>query len=114
MLEEYRRVQAGYKPRDASVPVYRELPKILECFQYTDSSVVSAADGQDIGRLQHYYTCRKLAKNGDCTIYADRPAMCQRYPNERYCLYRDCTWEEWRCPDDVWGQWQAKMAGFDV
>ena len=47
------------------------------------------ADGSAPG---HYYTCVHLRADGDCGIYADRPAMCRDYPYGIECNYAECTW----------------------
>ncbi len=38
-----------------------------------------------------FYTCQHYT-DGQCTIYADRPAMCREYPYDKRCLYAGCTW----------------------
>lgn len=37
------------------------------------------------------YTCRNLLSNGDCGIYARRPAMCSEFPYGRPCRFVLCT-----------------------
>ena len=39
---------------------------------------------------RHWYTCRHY-KDGDCTIYAQRPTMCRAFPYGKDCEYSDCT-----------------------
>lgn len=41
----------------------------------------------------YWYTCRNLLPNGNCGIYAVRPAVCRTYPNKGQCLYAGCTWQ---------------------
>jgi len=38
-----------------------------------------------------YYDCRHLSPEGDCRIYAARPAMCRAYPNGQPCQKAGCT-----------------------
>lgn len=51
----------------------------------------------------HWYTCKHFVVDDDyvgyCSIYEERPYMCQRYPNGRACAYAEtgnCTWD-WAC-----------------
>lgn len=41
----------------------------------------------------HYYTCKHLAENGDCSIYEHRPDMCRQYPNGHQCEFAECMWK---------------------
>jgi Fe-S-cluster containining protein len=46
------------------------------------------------GRM-YWYSC-KAFKDGQCTIYENRPKMCADYPQygeNRLCEYAGCTWE---------------------
>jgi Fe-S-cluster containining protein len=44
-----------------------------------------------------YYRCLYLAPNGDCSIYATRPAVCFDYPfygdPEQHCSQKNCSWD---------------------
>lgn len=39
----------------------------------------------------HYYACRYVLLNGDCSIYENRPQMCRSYPNGHECAFEECT-----------------------
>ena len=42
----------------------------------------------------HYYACKNLSLDGNCTIYETRPHMCRSYPNGHRCQFADCTLSE--------------------
>ena len=44
----------------------------------------------------HYYRCKHLAENGDCTIYDIRPKMCRDYPYGYPCQYPGCECDDAR------------------
>lgn len=46
----------------------------------------------DVSKGGAYYDCRNLQANGDCGIYARRPAMCRAFPNGQPCDKRGCTY----------------------
>ena len=52
---------------------------------FGDEAEVDGPDG-----AAWFYTCRHY-RDGDCSIYDKRPAMCEDYPYELECDYRDCT-----------------------
>jgi Fe-S-cluster containining protein len=39
----------------------------------------------------HFYTCRHY-KDGNCTVYEQRPNICRDYPYGSTCKYKECTW----------------------
>jgi hypothetical protein len=44
------------------------------------------------------FACSKLGADGRCTVYADRPVLCRRYPEPRMFLHgarlpRECSFE---------------------
>lgn len=44
-----------------------------------------------IFRGQELFTCKHLAKSGDCAIYETRPQMCRDFPGPEPCKYRNCA-----------------------
>lgn len=52
-----------------------------------DSPAEQARDG----RVWSFFTCKHLGDNGDCRIYATRPAMCMGYPYGGVCMNTGCT-----------------------
>lgn len=44
-----------------------------------------------IFRGQELFTCRHLAKEGNCRIYERRPRMCRDFPGPSPCPYRNCS-----------------------
>lgn len=53
--------------------------------------VYTANSPGDPTRPGYIYTCRHLRPNGDCGIYAVRPAMCKDYPYGSTCRFDRCT-----------------------
>jgi len=47
---------------------------------------------------QHFYFCKHLSPDRDCSIYDIRPSMCSRYPYNRTCVFADCKCLEYKAP----------------
>ena len=41
----------------------------------------------------HFFKCRHL-KNGNCSVYEQRPNMCRNFPYGSPCPFKGCTWKE--------------------
>lgn len=92
-VEEHRSLGAITEETRAAAPesVDLSIPQIYDMVRYLGYTPPGPSMVNDAGNSRHWYTCSNF-KNGNCTIYATRPPMCSRFPNDSGCEYVDCTW----------------------
>jgi Fe-S-cluster containining protein len=74
--------------------VFRDIHLVAPMVRYLGymEPPIKLVNPENAGKA-HYYTCKHLAENGDCTIYEHRPDMCRAYPNGHECEFAECTWK---------------------
>ncbi len=85
LQEDYREWLAGHRIR------FRDVWVCAQIFVYrgvVSRNPLSMTVFDPPGEL---LTCSMLTKDGDCSIYEQRPRVCRNYPHGRACRYPGCT-----------------------
>jgi len=96
----WRSRQAQVRHEKYNVPLpenyveYEDNAVILSMVKYLGEFKINPVSGHEYAGPTSLYTCKNLAKNGDCKIYETRPAMCREFPDGKPCPYPGCTWRK--------------------
>ena len=96
-------------------PVYVDIHLLAPMLEYLGKSTkpyktVNPTDEQLLGTEpeRHRYRCKMLDREGNCSIYEIRPAMCRDYPYAGDCLYAQCTWKARKQKKETAAQTKAR------
>lgn len=67
-------------------------PWLIPLGAHTEDPVTGQAH-EEPNEPIHYFSCSKLAENGDCTVYDRRPHFCRSYGVTTPCHTPGCRWK---------------------